>query len=478
MKEKDIQKLDTVLVGSGLAAISFINSFDKKKKLSVISPDFYKSVIKEEKYDYLTKNLPSQMNYNNSYKVDNYFNLNDLKVESGCRVLGSLETGGLSKYWGLQMDTDLNDLHVFKVKIKNLIIKNFINLINYFNLSGIVKINGKITYSNDYTVSEQLETLLKKSHKDFHVQKPLLAFIGNKNKKLRQLSEINENKDKLNSVNYLNFLKGNIHFINYVVKRIYKKNSKLYLVCEDSNKTIKIYNIRRIVFAAGTIATTKLILDYLKIEKEVKIKHHVRSISVFLSRKKILNPLKFTPSLVQIKSKDKKNQYSGDIRPGNNLIIKSILEISWLFYFAKRIITFFKDYIIFSNILLDSKFSNLYIKKISKQGKFQIYKKEKNIKFFLKTAQKNIYNFLLLNKIIFPFLYINYFPGIGADYHYFGTIPMSDKKNKLSVNMNCELKDHKNIFIIDGSVFDFKYNKYPLGIVMANAARIAKYLSK
>ena len=292
MKEKDIKKLDTVLVGSGLAAISFINSFDNKKKLSVISPDFYKGVIKDEKYDYLTKNLPSQMNYNNSYKVDNYFNLNDLKVESGCKVLGSLETGGLSKYWGLQMDTDLNDLHVLKVKIKNLITKNFINLINYFNLSGIVKINGKIAYSNDYTVSEQLETLLKKSHKDFQVQKPLLAFIGNKNKKLHQLSEINENKDKLNSVNYLNFLKENIHFINYVVKRIYKKNSKLYLVCEDSNKTIKIYNIRRIVFAAGTIATTKLILDYLKIEKEVKIKHHVRSISVFLSRKKIFNPLK------------------------------------------------------------------------------------------------------------------------------------------------------------------------------------------
>ena len=99
MKEKDIKKLDTVLVGSGLAAISFINSFDDKKKLSVISPDFYKGVIKDEKYDYLTKNLPSQMNYNNSYKVDNYFNLNDLKVESGCKVLGSLETGGLSKYW-------------------------------------------------------------------------------------------------------------------------------------------------------------------------------------------------------------------------------------------------------------------------------------------------------------------------------------------------------------------------------------------
>jgi len=474
----EIEKLDTVLVGSGLAALSFINSYDNKKKLSVISPDFYKSIIKDEKNDYLTKNLPSQMNYNNSHKVDNYFNFNDLKVESGCRVLGTLETGGLSKYWGLQMDTDLNDLFVLKVKIKNLIIKNFLRIINYFHLSGSLKINEKILYSNDYNVSTQLETLLKESHKDFYVQKPLLAFIGNKNKKSRQLSEINETKDKLNSTNYLNFLKKNIYFINSVVKKIYKKNSKLYLVCEDSNNNIKTYVIKKIIFAAGTIATTKLILDYLKIEREVKIKHHTRSISVFLSRKKILNPLKFTPSLLQIKSKDKKNQYSGDIRPGNKLIIKSILEISWLFYIIKKIMIFFKDYIIFSNILLDSKFSNLYIRRIKNQTKYKIYKKKQNTKFLLRTAQKNIYNFLLKNKIIFPLFYINYFPGVGADYHYFGTIPISDKKNKLSVNMNCELKNNKNIFIVDGSVFDFKFNKYPLGIIMANAGRIAKYLSK
>ena len=34
------------------------------------------------------------------------------------------------------------------------------------------------------------------------------------------------------------------------------------------------------------------------------------------------------------------------------------------------------------------------------------------------------------------------------------------------------------IYIVDGSVFDFKTNKYPLGIIMANARRIGKYLAK
>ena len=52
------------------------------------------------------------------------------------------------------------------------------------------------------------------------------------------------------------------------------------------------------------------------------------------------------------------------------------------------------------------------------------------------------------------------------------------KKKRLSVNNNCQLYKDKNIYIIDGSVFNFVNNKYPLGVIMANARRIAKVLSK
>tara|TARA_Y100001958_G_C21154983_1_gene490222 strand:- start:818 stop:1060 length:243 start_codon:yes stop_codon:yes gene_type:complete len=75
------------------------------------------------------------------------------------------------------------------------------------------------------------------------------------------------------------------------------------------------------------------------------------------------------------------------------------------------------------------------------------------------------------NKIL-PF-YHNYFPGFGADFHYFGTIPMMSK-GKLSVNESCQLKPNKNIYIIDGSVLNFKKNKYPLGLIIANSRRIGK----
>ena len=48
------------------------------------------------------------------------------------------------------------------------------------------------------------------------------------------------------------------------------------------------------------------------------------------------------------------------------------------------------------------------------------------------------------------------------------------KTSILSVNEKCQLRDNKKIFIIDGSILNFKKNKYPLGLIMANSRRVAK----
>ena len=80
------------------------------------------------------------------------------------------------------------------------------------------------------------------------------------------------------------------------------------------------------------------------------------------------------------------------------------------------------------------------------------------------------------NKLNFPF-FKTHFPGGGSDFHYFGTLSINNNSN-LSVNEKCQLKSHKNIYVIDSSVFNFKSNKYPLGIVMANARRIGRLLSR
>ena len=107
--------LDIVVVGSGMAGLNFIDKYlQKGKKINVISPvtnNNYK--IKDKKKIHL---LPSQMR--GEYKnIHNYFRANTLNLKTNCKAIGSLNFGGLSNYWGLQMDNKIfNDQRTLKKK--------------------------------------------------------------------------------------------------------------------------------------------------------------------------------------------------------------------------------------------------------------------------------------------------------------------------------------------------------------------------
>jgi len=217
-------------------------------------------------------------------------------------------------------------------------------------------------------------------------------------------------------------------------------------------------------------------MEFLNIKKEVKIKEHPRLISLFFSKNKIKNFLNFMPSQMQIRNDLTNKSFLADFRPGNKSIIDTTLKIYKILFPFKFLLNYFKNNMIFSNILLDSSASNLFIK-LKNNSKAYIYSKNKGNLFLLKKVQKKIFKLLCDQKIIYPF-YKNFFSGNGSAYHYFGTIPITPKKVSMSVNNSCQLKNFNNIYIVDGSVFDFKINKYPLAVVMANARRVAKEIKK
>ena len=409
-------------------------------------------------------------------KIENYYFSNNINVKNNCKILGSLEFGGLSNYWGLQIDGDINnDISYLKKNTIKEIKQSFFDFLTSNKLLGKYYFKKDKIYNNDYKIPKDLDLLNNQTKEGLRCYKPILAFTKKK-RGVNELKEINENDNKLVSQNFFKKIKNKkkIRFHNYFVERIYKERNKTIILCRNINGQKK-FIAEKVIMGAGTIATTKIIMDYLDIKKEVKIKHHPRLISVFLSRNSNNSPLNFTPSLLLIKNTEKKDEFSGDIRPGNKLITNSIMELSWIFRPFKLLINILKDHLIFSNILLDSSFSNLLIKK--DKDSFKIYSKNlPTLKELLK-RQKKIFKFLLKEKTIFP-IYKNFFPGIGADYHYFGTVPMDKTKKKMSVNENCLLSNSKNIYIVDGSVINFKSNKYPLGLVIANARRIGKKLSK
>ena len=463
--------LDTVIVGSGLSALNFIDTYSKnKKKVDVISPiDNFKL---SDKKNIKIGPLPPQMQ-NKKKQVLNYFVANNLLNAKESKILGSLNFGGLSNYWGLQIDNYINlNNENLKGKTKNEIQKAFFYLLKKYNLIGKFIYKNKV-YKNEFESPKSLKEFLKLKNNKFKICRPILAYACKLKKK--GLNAINENKTKLSASNFLkkSKLRNKISFHNYYLEKIEKHGKKIKLICKN-NKKKKFFIVNKVVLATGTIATTKLIIDYLNINSEVKIFHHPRLIVAFLAKKKIDLNLRFTPSLLQIIGKLEKSTFSFDLRPGNKSIINSITDISILFYPLKFLLNTIKKRIIFSNILLTSKNSNVYIKK--DKNNFKLYTKKNNILRKLKIINKNIFSFLVKKKFIFPF-FKTHFPGIGSDFHYFGSIPFN-KNSRLSVNENCQLRNNKGIYIVDSSVFNFKINKYPLGIVMANARRIGKLLSK
>ena len=473
MSTKNKKNFKIIVVGSGLPSLNFIDSFLKKnKKIDVISPDFEQELNKSNNFNnHLFKIFPTPEIKKKIKKVKNYFTSNNLQVDENCKILGSLEFGGLSNYWGLQVDKDISEdiKHLKKSTIKS-IKHHFYNLLKSSGFIGEFILNKKLRFKNDYEIPENLENLIKRKDKNYSLSKSILAFFTNNKKKIK-LGEIKANQSKFISSNFFkkNLKNKNIKFHNYYVERIYKERKKIVLLCKNKKERKK-FIADKIVLGCGTIVTTKLILDFLKINKEVRIKHHPRLLSAFLSRKRIKSTMDFTPSLLQIKNKKRDDRYLADIRPGNNIITSAIIDLYKFLLPFKFFINYLKEYLIFSNILLDSKYSNLYIK-VKKNLVTKIYSKNQSIHLELKKRNKSIFKFLLKNKIIYP-IYKTLFPGSGAEYHYFGTIPITSSKNKLSVNENCQLKANPNIYIVDGSVFDFRVNKYPLALIMANARRI------
>ena len=117
MKSK--KTFDVIVLGSGLSSLSFIESYLKNKKsVNVISPKSNNNNNEKEINKHVYKFLPPQM-LGEKKKVENYFFQNKLRINTNCKVFGSLEFGGLSNYWALQVDKNIeNDISNLKQDTK------------------------------------------------------------------------------------------------------------------------------------------------------------------------------------------------------------------------------------------------------------------------------------------------------------------------------------------------------------------------
>ena len=135
----------------------------------------------------------------------------------------------------------------------------------------------------------------------------------------------------------------------------YPNTKQIILQCSNGFQK-KTFITKKLVLGCGTLVTTKLVMDYLKINKELKINHHPRLFSLYFSKKKWVNKMNFQPSHFHLKLRKNPSLFTADFRPGNKLIIDALIKFKKILFPLKFLLNFFREYFIFSNIFIHTKY--------------------------------------------------------------------------------------------------------------------------
>lgn len=457
-----MKTFNVLVVGDGLSSLAFCYGFQQNKKIKVdiLSPNF--NIDYNDQDNDIKNNLkiPYHFASKEIFKdIKNYFIENNLTFDKkNLEICGIFGRGGLSNYWGGQVDLSNTDDLTFLGKEKLNDIKKIIDEFkNYRKMFCNLKDNeNRKIFGKDnlqqFFIEEKINSV--------NVKFPTLAYH-----KLVKLTAKSFKKKFLKSKQF--------RFHNFsIVKILKKKNNYIEILVKDSNGNKKKLRTQYLILGCGTIVTTKLILEYLNIKKKIRIYHHPRQILVsvcnhlFSDNNKIVSQVYF---------EDNNKNYLIDFRPGNSkifdLIIYHLFKYEIIIKFLKKILFPFKKIFtcfIFSNLLLGPEKSKIYMH--SKNNKFHLSTKKNLIIDFSKFKNIIKKNFLFKQiKIFYPFFSTS---KLGNDYHYFGSL-RADLKKSL-IDKDSKLKKNKTITICDGSSLYFKKNKFPLGLIMANSYRLGK----
>ena len=180
MMSKKKKIFDTLIVGSGLSSLFFIESYLKRnKKINVLSFENKKINFIKKYNKHIFKILPPQM-LGSENQVNNYFFLNKIKVNPESNYFGSLEFGGLSNYWGLQIDKNITqDISHLKKKTQLKILKSFKEIFKNCNLIGGIDNKNQNLYERNEYISENFI----KTQKNLIFEEPILAYQKKKERR-------------------------------------------------------------------------------------------------------------------------------------------------------------------------------------------------------------------------------------------------------------------------------------------------------
>ena len=467
---------DLIVIGSGISSMCFLESLEvKNKKIAMIS--YTNNELIDNKFvdnkEFLNQNLPPRFSKNNLKDLNslkNFFFKNNIKFNKNSSIFGILNHGGVSDYWGSSCHFPSEEnLNFLNDENKKSLIDSFSFLYEKYNFTGFH--NSKLNFKKKYNYQKNnkiFKIIQNCSNTQIDFYENCIAFDN-----LSSLSFTPKNNGK----NIFNKVEN----LNYFVKKISKEKENYKIYCEgfdDNKETILIS--KKIVLAAGTLASTKLVSEMLGTEYKFNLNHNPMLFGVFLFKKSIKEN-NFFPSKIAAEIYSDKLGISAiaNLRGSNDAIKEKIFQN---YFFMKNFLSqfFYKTIdskFLFINLYLDSKYSCLNFQKESnnfynisvKLDKLKIINRELEYYF------NKLYKVLRKENMIFPFKYFQ-IPKMGTDNHYTGTMPINNSSEKLSLNENCELKYHSGLYVVDGSAIPKNNSKFPTCLIMANAHRVGKLI--
>ena len=414
--------------------------------------------------------------------------------------IGSLSTGGLSNAWGCGVakfsEEDLKNFPFNSLDIE----KSYKNISERIGICGGTKDDlteyfGLDNYATAPLKADDLSIYLldkynknKKYFSEFNLGRSRVAALS-EDKGTRKKCDYSgnclwgcKNRSLYSSIQDLDELKKykNFHHLNNLFVDSFSDKKAFTEIFCTSNNNKSSFKAKNLILAAGTISTSRLVLKAITKIKSLSMQSCPTAAFLIWIPKMYLTPRKSTFGLGQVAFHFKIDETNlfGTLLNSNGVPISEYIR--FMNYNKRGSIDILNN--ILSSCMVGNIFlpGNLSVVKLSltKSENLKIngsYKPEAK-ELLLNAKKKLIWNFFKMGAVLMPGSFIVGKPG--SDVHYSASLPMKEKPSYGETNMYGKIYGLMNVYAVDGSCLTNLPEKSHTLTIMANADRIATYLSK
>jgi hypothetical protein len=443
--------------------------------------------------------VPSQ-----AYSFDEFNSRNNIDKTSFISV-GSLATGGLSNSWGCgvakysaeemkQFPFQHSDLELSYANVSlriGISGKTNDDMSEYFGLDDYAQPPINMDISHSYLSQNYLKHKKKLNVQGFKMGRPKLAALSKDfaNRKACNLSSnclwgckrqsLYSSADDLPNLRiHLNFREHS----GFIVENLDKKEGYWQVEGRDTiDNCYKTYSAKKVVMAAGTLATTRIVLQTLKYTSSVPL--YSSPTAAFLL---------WLPKFLGIKRQSgfglSQLSYALNITDSITSFGSTFATTGFpLSEFARhlplrqphgiQLLRALLSSCVVGNLFLPGDLTIAEAQLTSKNSLKISGKYSDKVIPLMNQVQKKIRTvYSSLGAILLPKSFLIGQPG--GDLHYVGTLPMKHLPSIGETSSTGEVEGLSGIYVVDGACLPFPTEKPHTLTIMANADRIGKYISK